>query len=239
MANFYQQAEQQLAPVYDQQINQLQGQVPAIQNLYNTLTQALQQQNQMQLQSGVQNIVEDASARGVLRSTLPVDARQALTAQLGAALNQSLGQLGLQQGQDVSRIQEQVGGLRVSRAGAIAELARSLEGQDLERQKLELQRQQAEREYQLKQQELQIARSQAARSGGGSSRAPTQFEMTQQAASALSRELRAVAGRDGYVSPQDYAAARQEWTSAGFSAKQFEDYFSGFKNPQNKNYKYF
>lgn len=231
---FIAEATNQLGGVYDQQITQLESQVPAIQSLYNTLVQGLQQQNTQQLNTGVQNIVEDASARGVLRSTLPVDARQTLTAQLGAALNEGLGKLNLSQLQEVGQIQQQVGGLRTQRAGAITDLARALETQDLARQELAFKQEQANRDYQLRQREL----SMASRSGGGG-RAPTQFEITQQAAGALARELRGVAGRDGYVSPQNYAAARQEWTAAGFSAKQFEDYFSSFKNPQNKNYKFY
>lgn len=152
---FVQQAQQQLNPVYNQQIQGLQSQIPAIQNLYNTLSQSLSQQNQMQLDTGVQNINEDASARGVLRSTLPVDSRQALTAELGAALNTSLGNLGLQQADRISGIQNQIGGLRVDRANAVTSLANQLQSMD-----------QAERQFQMEQ---QLARQAAAlkTSGGG------------------------------------------------------------------------
>lgn len=211
--------------------------MPAIQQLYQTLTQGLQQQNTQQLNQGVTGIVEDASRRGVLRSTLPVDARTSLTASLGQALAEGMGKLNLAQLQEVGGIQQQVGGLRTQRAGQIADLARALEAQDLERQKLEMQRIESERNYALQQQQLASSRSSGG--GGGGGRAPTAAQMTQQAASALAQELRGVAGKDGYVSPQSYAAARQEWIGAGFSSKVFEDYFAGFKNPKNKNYKYY
>lgn len=229
---FIEQATQQLAPVYDTQIAGLQQQVPAIQNLYATLTGALQQQNQQQIQTGTQNILEDASRRGVLRSTLPVDARQALTAELGAALTQGLGQIGLQQMQDIGGVNERIGALGVQRAGSIADLARALETQDLQRQQFDWQRQMDERNLQLQQQQLAAQRSSS--SGSTSAEATTRA-----AASALARELQGVAGPDGYVSPQDYAAGRREWVAAGFSSKTYDDYFAGFKNPQNTKYKYF
>lgn len=55
--------------------------------------------------------------------------------------------------------------------------------------------------------------------------------LRQAATSAISGALMQVRGRDGYVSPQDYLAARQDWMSQGFSAKDFDAYFSGFRNP--------
>ncbi len=142
---------------------------------------------------------------------------------------------------------EKLGTLGVQRAGNIADLARSLESQDIQQQQLVMQRQQqeyerqlAERNFQLEQQKL-AAQQAAARSSGGGSRsaAPSQAQTTQAAARALAQELQGVAGRDGYVSPQDYAAGRREWTAAGFSSKTYDDYFAGYKNPQNQNYQYY
>lgn len=180
MATLYeQQATQQLAPVFDQQQQAIQSQVPAIQNLYQTLTQGLNQQYTQNLNAGVQGIVEDASARGVLRSTLPVDARQALTGQLGSALQQSLGQLGANQAKDISGISMQLGDLGLKRASSIADLSRSLETQDLQRQQLEQQRIQDERNYQMQQQELAIARQRA--SGSSTPSIADQKAMMQQA----------------------------------------------------------
>ena len=231
---FIQEATSQLAPIYDQQSAAIGAQIPAIQNLYQTLMQGLQGQYDQSLSTGVRDITEDASARGVLRSTLPVDARQALTTSLGQALMTGKGELAAKQAGDVAGINEKLGTLGINRAGAIADLARSLETQDLDRQKFEYQKQIEAQQLQLQKQQI------AAQSrGGGSTKAPTQAQATQQAASALARELQSAAGRDGYVSPQDYAAGRREWVAAGFSSKSYESYFSGYKNPQNQNYQYY
>lgn len=208
-------------------------------------------QNQMSLDSGVQNIVEDASARGVLRSTLPVDARQSLTAQLGVALNEGLGKIGLQRSQDISAVRQQVGSLRIDRAQAISELARALETNDLAKQELALKKLQANREYKLQLQEMALARQElAARSsgggggggggysggggGGGGGRSMTNAERLSAAASTLGNEMRKKSGSDGFVSPDTYAAARREWGAAGYV--DFDRYFGGFKNPKNPHY---
>lgn len=238
MANFYQAATDQLAPVYDQQISQIQSQIPAIQQLYQTLTQSLQQQNQQQLQTGVQGIVEDASARGVLRSTLPVDSRTSLTGQLGAALNQGLGQLGLQQTQDVSRVNEQVGGLQTTRANAIAQLAQSLETQDLDRQKFELSKLQADRDYQLGQQQLALQRSSAARSAAGSTKPLTAKESAAQQKAGLgqyiTQQFGGAVGKDGKVGNNTWAAALRDWQTIGGTTREFWQRYGTFVNPKFK-----
>lgn len=226
---FYDQAAAQLNPVYQQSEQAIQGQLPAIQNLYSTLMQGLQGQFDTSLQSGTKSIVEDASARGVLRSTLPVDARQALTTQLSQALLQGRGELAAKQAGEEAGVRERLGSLQVQKAGGIADLARALETQDLERQKFEHQKA-------IDNQQLAIARAQAS---AKSSKSPTAAQNTQAGVSALARELAGMAGRDGYVSPQTYAEGRREWVSAGFSSKSYDDYFSGFKNPKNQNYQYF
>lgn len=159
---FQQQAEAQLNPLFNQQQQAIQSQIPSIQNLYDTLTKGLQGQYQQNLASGVQGIVEDASARGVLRSTLPVDARQSLTGQLGAALQQSLGELGARRAGDIAGVNTSLAQLGLQRASSIADLSRALETQDLERQRLAMDKQNAERQFQLEQQKLAAARQSAA-----------------------------------------------------------------------------
>lgn len=172
---FVNEATSQLAPVYAQQEQAITSQVPAIQNLYQTLIQGLQQQGQQQLTTGVAGINEDASRRGVLRSTLPTDARQALQGQISQALLQSQGQLGSQQAGDIANVNEKLGTLRVQRAGNIADLARSLESQDIQQQQLVMQRQQqeyerqaAERNYGLEQQKLAASIDASRRSSAAS-----------------------------------------------------------------------
>lgn len=170
MATSYQrQAQKQLDPVFNQQQKAIEAQLPSIENLYNTLTTGLQTSYQTNLASGVQGIVEDASARGVLRSTLPVDARQSLTTQLGAALQQSLGELGARRTGDIANVRNSLAELGVKRVSSIADLARALETQDLERQQFEWQKKKDWRQLKLQEQELALARSSAGGGGGGGS----------------------------------------------------------------------
>lgn len=210
---YTQAATKQLAPIYDEQITGLQKQIPAIQNLYQTLTQALQSQNQMQLDTGTQNIVEDASARGVLRSTLPVDARQSLTAQLGAALNQGLGQLGLQQQEQIGGVRTQIGGLKTEKVGAITDLAKALETGDLEKQRFALEKLNSERDYQIKLKTL----AQSATS--------TKSEFDPSIAVRIGQTLSQLVGSNGKVSPADYGEAKTLWVSQGGKASEFDATF--------------
>ena len=156
------QAKKQVAPVYNQQIQALEGQIPQINQYYDQLTSSLQQQSQQAVNTGVQQINEDASARGVLRSTLPNDSRAALTAQLGAALQQSLGQLGLEQGRAVSGIQQQIAGVGVDRLKTMYDLADTLYNRDLQERQFNFQKQQAQQAFQLDQQRLASQRASSA-----------------------------------------------------------------------------
>lgn len=163
MATNYQKlATQQVSPVYAQQQQAIEAQIPSITNLYSTLAQGLQAQNAAQLETGVQEIVNDANARGVLRSTIPNDARAMLTSQLGAALTQSLGQLNSQQAQDIAGIRTQVGQLNIDRLRTIQDVAGSLQQRDMQERDYALRAKQAERDYQLRIQEIAASRAAAA-----------------------------------------------------------------------------
>lgn len=124
---FYQEAEQQVAPIYDEQIRQQEAQIPSIEKLYDSLGTSLRGEYETNLNRGVQNILEDASARGVLRSTLPVDTRTQLTGDLQSALTKGLADIGRQRLSDISGIQNRVGELRTSRLSAITSLADALQ----------------------------------------------------------------------------------------------------------------
>lgn len=157
MASYVTQAKSQLAPAYKQQTSALKAQIPAIQQLYQSLFQGLQGQAKKE----TQNIYEGASDRGVLNSTIPVDAE----AGLQEALLQQRGQYSAQQAKDIAGVNERLGGIAVQRSNAIAQLARALAQSSLQRrqfsfqkqqsaQQLRLQRQLADREYQLQKQSL-------------------------------------------------------------------------------------
>ena len=225
---FVDQASAQLAPVYDAQQQALQSQIPAIQQLYQTLTQGLQQQNTMQLNSGVQQISEDASRRGVLRSSLPVDARTSLTAQLGAALNQGLGELGAQQAKEVAGVGTQIGELGIQRAGAVSTLADALQQRDLEERGAELKRQQAERDYQIS---LMGAR------GGGGGGGLSSSDLKQQLLNVkahVTQGLASGAGKDGFVSRATFGAALNDWQAGGGSTRAFWQQYGRYANPKTK-----
>lgn len=222
---FVEEATQQIAPVYGQQISAMEAQIPAIQQLYSTLTEGLKTQSNQQLESGITGIVEDASARGVLRSTLPVDSRTTLTAQLGAALNQALGQAGLEQTREIGNVRSTVGNLRISQAKDIADLSNALrtndlqkQAQEFERQKFEYQKQVDAQNFALESQKLAIQRAAARAASAKSTFNPA-------IASQIDNVLSRVTGSDGKVSPTDFGQARVMWVSNGGSAQDFNQIF--------------
>lgn len=157
---FIQEATQQYAPAFGQQISALQSQVPAIQQLYSILNQGLQGQQQV----GNQNILEGASAKGILKSTIPVDQQTGL----GQQILQQKGTLAAQQAKEVGGIYSQIGGLQADQAAAIAQLANALQQAFTQQQEFDFARGHADREFALQQQlgdrQYQLA-LQAARKG--------------------------------------------------------------------------
>jgi len=220
---FIDEATAQVAPIYQQQEQALQSQIPAIQQLYQTLFQGLEGQRATE----TQNILESAGARGVLRSSMPVD----LQTQLGTALLGERSRLGAQQAQEIAGVNMKIGELGTQRLGAINQLADTLYNRDLTERKFQMEQEQARQQAALAQ---ASARSGG---GGGGGRAASKQEVYSQAASTLRSQLVAdkLIGRDGYVSPQTYSQMRREWGAAGLV--DFDRYFGGYKNPNNKNYR--
>lgn len=138
---YVQQATNQLAPAYNQQVKALQSQLNPLQNLYQTLNQSLAGQQQQ----GNQQILEDASGRGILRSTIPVYNQGVL----GSQILQQQGQYASDYAQKYADIQGQIAGVGVNRAKDISQLAQSLMSGALQQQQLAYQRQLANRQYQL------------------------------------------------------------------------------------------
>jgi hypothetical protein len=142
--NYVQQASKQLAPAYTQQTNALQSQIPAIQQLYQSLFGQLQSQGQVQNQ----NILEGASARGILDSTIPVDAQTGLQQSLIA----QQGQLAGQQAKDIGGVQSSLAGIGVDKSNAIAQLAQTLQNSVLAQQQFGYTKQQSNKQYNLQKQ---------------------------------------------------------------------------------------
>lgn len=221
---YIQEATSQLAPVYDQQSQAISAQIPAIQQLYETLMGGLQSSYNTQLTSGVQQINEDASARGVLRSTLPNDSRAMLTTQLGQALMEGRGQLAAKQAGEVAGVNEKLGTLGIQKAGAIADLARSLEDQDLDRQKFEWQKNMDQQQLTIEQQKLAISRQTAAQNAIQKGAPP-------KLVGDLYTNMNAKKGKDGFVAPETYAAHRNYWVKAGGLPSEFDETYGNFVNP--------
>lgn len=103
-------------------------------------------------EAGNLNILEDASSRGLLKSTIPVAGQ----AQLGAQILQQQGQYSTDYLQNVGQIRSDIAGVGVNRANDISQLAQALMQGALSNQQLAYQKQQANRQYQIN---LQRARA--------------------------------------------------------------------------------
>lgn len=161
---FVQQAASQLNPVYAQSEQALKSQVPAIQQLYQTLMQGLEMQGAAQNQQ----LLESSAARGLTRSSIPLDLQTALA----QSLTQERGKLGAQQAQDIAGINLKLGDLGISRAQAVQGLADTLYQRDLKERDFRRQQLADERDYQMK---LQLARSGGGGGGGSSSNPVSPF----------------------------------------------------------------
>lgn len=69
----------------------------------------------------------------------------------------------------------------------------------------------------------------ATNEGDGSTK-ETETELNRRAIKAMSADLNTMAGEDGYVSPADYRAGRQNWISSGRNGKDYDEAFSSYAN---------
>lgn len=74
----------------------------------------------------------------------------------------------------------------------------------------------------------------ASKASSGAAKAPTQAQIT----SAIQQGLSSVVGKDGYVSPQDYAAGLKDWLQAGLSRATYNKQYNSYRNPNNPYYDY-
>ncbi len=59
-----------------------------------------------------------------------------------------------------------------------------------------------------------------------------------QVRSAIQQGLQSVTGRNGYVSPQDYAQGLKQWLAAGLSRAAYNKQYSNYRDPKNGYYDY-
>ena len=81
--------------------------------------------------------------------------------------------------------------------------------------------------------QFDVSTAQAAKAAAAKSAAGGQ----QQIVSQLNNALGGAAGKDGYVSPQAYAAAKRDWLSQGLSSQAFDSTFSAYRNPYTEDVK--
>lgn len=93
-------------------------------------------------------------------------------------------------------------------------------------------------DYNTQQAELQRAEVKASSGGSGGSSGSAALPTQAETSSAIEQGLQKVTGADGYVSPQDYAAALGDWLAAGLPRAGFNKQFSAFRNPSNGYYNY-
>lgn len=108
-------------------------------------------------------------------------------------------------------------------------------------QQFQAKQSQLDRDFQASQNALSRAEQAADRAAAAAQAAAGRANSAQEAydgdRKAMASELFQVTGNDGYVSPDSYAKARNNWTSAGYSAKSFDSYFKPYRNPANPHYK--
>lgn len=68
-------------------------------------------------------------------------------------------------------------------------------------------------------------------SGGGSTKVSVA-----QATRDMTKQLSTLTGSDGFVSPDTYLVARNEWIGSGLNPTEFDNKMKGFVNPNNANY---
>lgn len=228
----YGEASTYLQPTFAQAEQALQGQTPAIQNLYAALIQGLQAQGGAQ----TQNVLASAARRGVGRAMLGSDVQN----QLGQELALQTGQLGAQQAQAVAAAQQAVGKLGVERVSRVSDLANSLQEAHLNRVKTQNEMSNLDRNQQLKLQEadreFQVAqaayqRRQAEAAAAARQKAAKEAPTTSQALLTIAQLWQP--GKDGYVNPKQWNELRKAFMEAGYSGSSFDAEFKNLVNPEH------
>lgn len=214
MADSYQQVFDSLGGIYDPQVNQVNSQIAQL-----APQQAAQQAGLDQAKvNAFKDITNQSNSRGVLFSGIPIDQQATYT--------------GTKYLPAVANLQTSFNNTKNTLLGQI----NTLQGnRQREAQQTVAAQQKAEADAAYRNAQLGLSYARLAKSGGsGAAKAITQ----QQAVSGINQGLQSVRGRDGYVSPQDYAKAYKDWVTAGFSGNTFNNQFKTYRNPKNSYYDY-
>lgn len=85
--------------------------------------------------------------------------------------------------------------------------------------------------------QFDVTAAQNAKNAAAASAAKSSSGGQGQIVSQLNSALSNAAGRDGYVSPQAYAAAKRDWLSQGLSSAAFDSTFAAYRNPYKEDAK--
>lgn len=229
MDPFVQQAQPIVGQAYDPAVANIQAQIPAIQQLYGSLLQGLQTQNQNQLS----NVVNSAAQRGVSSAGLTQGAQMGLA----DALATQGAQLGVQQAQTNADLRGEVGRANVGRAKAVIQQAGSLSDQDLSNRKNQQAMSDLDRSYALKQEQnqqdynikqIQYQRAQAA-AAADASKAASSMDL-KEFLSKQDATLNKLVGGDGKVSPDTWGKALDLWRQKGLPDSEFVNRYKGYVN---------
>lgn len=233
MDPFVAQAQPIAAQAYDPAVQNIQQQIPAIQQLYGALLQGLQQQGQAQ----VGNVVNSATQRGVASAGITQGTQQGIN----DALMLQGAQLGVQKAQTVGDINNQVGQANVGRAKAVVDLAGNLSRKDIENQtnqktianlnrQYALKQEQNQQDYNIKQIQYQRAQAEAAaRAAKAASDSAAEMDL-KTFLSKTDAAFNKMMGGDKKVSPETFGKAYQLWTSKGLPESEFINRYKGYIN---------
>lgn len=207
--------------VYDNLASTYQPQADILQTQVNQLPQQQQAQQSALDQAKVnafKDITNQANSRGVVFSGVPIDQQATYT--------------GTKYLPAVANLQTSFNNQKNSLLGQINSLnmQRQKEASDTVSQ---YQKNQADAAYKNAQLQLGYARLGASK-GAAAAKPLTQQQIT----GAIQTGLQHVTGKDGYVSPQDYAQGLAAWLQAGLPRASYNKQFSSYRNPKNGYYDY-
>lgn len=222
MANIVVVGQRAANQAYNPAIQQAQAQVPAINNLYSTLLQGLQNQSGSQLQ----NVLTSADQRGVMRASQPASTQEALN----SSLMQAGAQLGAQQAQGIAGVRSIAGQGEAQRAVSAQQLVQGLTAADIAAQENKYKLQEITRSDEINTIKNQV---QEAKANARAAAAAAEAAKGQELESFLSNHEASfikLMGGDGKVSPETFGQAFQVWKSKGLPESAFLEKYKGYIN---------
>lgn len=219
MASVTGQAQSAVNSVFNPAVGQINAQVPAIQNLYQTLVAGLQNQGQSQLQ----NVLTSADQRGVMRGTTAANTQGALD----QTLMQALAPMNVQRAKDKAGILGQVGKANVGRAQAVASTADTIQTGNINKATNQLAMEDMQNDAKIRKINYDQAQAEAAARAAQSAAREAALTVDQRLDM---QEGGWSPGKDGYVSPRAWNSAIQDWIDAGGTAASFTKRFGHLAN---------